>query len=51
MAADCGPTGDGLTKFDIAYLQGLYRMSAGRGLMFQRNDIAAMMADAFMPDE
>ena len=51
MAADCGPAGDGLTKFDIAYLQGLYRMSAGRGLMFQRNDIAAMMADAFMPDE
>jgi len=35
----------------MAYLQGLYKMSPWRDLMFQRNDIAAMMADALMPEE
>jgi hypothetical protein len=34
-----------LTQFDLAYLQGLYKMIARRGLMFQRNDIAAVMAE------
>jgi len=51
LAANCDQTEDGLTKFDMAYLHGLYLMSAGRGLMFQRNDIAAMMADSLMPEQ
>jgi hypothetical protein len=51
LATDCDHTADGLTQFDIAYLQGLYKMSAGRGLIFQRNDIAAMMADALTPEQ
>ncbi len=45
LAADCDHTVDGLTEFDIAYLQGLYKMSAGRYLLYQRNDIASSMAD------
>jgi hypothetical protein len=45
LAADCDHAQDGLSEFDLAFLQGLYRMSAGRGLMFQRNDIASTMAD------
>jgi hypothetical protein len=51
LAKDCGQVEDGLTQFDIAYLQGLYKMSADKGLMFQRNDIASVMADALMPEE
>jgi hypothetical protein len=50
LAADCDHAGDGLTQFDLGYLQGLYRMSAGRFLMFQRNDIASVMADKVTPD-
>jgi hypothetical protein len=50
LATNCGHTEAGLTQFDMAYLHGLYLMSAGRGLMFQRNDIAAMMADSLMPE-
>jgi hypothetical protein len=50
LATDCDHKVQGLTMFDLAYLQGLYRMSASRGLMFQRNDIAAMMADAVTPE-
>jgi hypothetical protein len=45
MAVDCDRAEDGLTQFDLAYLQGLYKMIARRGLMFQRNDIAAVMAE------
>jgi hypothetical protein len=45
LAADCDHAQDGVTEFDLAYLQGIYRMSAGRELMFQRNDIASTMAD------
>ena len=35
MAADCGRTADSLTKFDLAYLQGLYHMTAGRKATLQ----------------
>jgi hypothetical protein len=49
LVADCDKPADGLTPFDLAYLQGLYKMPAERGLMFQRNDIASVMADALMP--
>jgi len=48
QAADCDHGTDGLTEFDLAYLQGLYHMSADRALMFQRNDIADVMADKLM---
>jgi hypothetical protein len=45
LAADCEHAADGMTQFDLAYLQGLYKMSAGRSLMLQRNDIADAMMD------
>jgi len=45
MAAGCERPVDSLTEYDLAYLQGVYRMSAGRGMMYQRNDIAAIMTD------
>ena len=45
LAADCGHAADGMTQFDLAYLQGLYKMSAGRRLMMQQNEIADAMAD------
>lgn len=46
LAADCDHAVEGLTPFDLAYLQGLYRMAAGRNAIFQRNDIADAMVDA-----
>jgi len=45
LAATCDHAVDGLTQFDLAYLQGLYRMSAGRSGVLQRDDIADAMAD------
>ena len=45
LAPDCDHAVDGLTQFDLAYLQGLYRMAAGRKAIFQRNDIADAMVD------
>ncbi len=45
LAADCDHAQDGLTQFDLAYLQGLYNMRVGRRLVFQENDIASTMAD------
>jgi hypothetical protein len=45
LAAACDHAVDGLTQFDLAYLQGLYRMSAGRSGVLQRDDIADAMAD------
>jgi hypothetical protein len=51
MAADCDHGVESLTQIDLAYLQGLYGMSADRKLMFQRNDIAAIMAEKLMPQK
>ena len=34
-----------MTPFDLAYLQGLYRMTEGRKAIFQRNDIADAMVE------
>jgi hypothetical protein len=51
LAANCDHPADGLTEFDIAYLQGLYKMDAGRYLVFQRNDIASVMADVLLPEK
>jgi hypothetical protein len=45
LAAGCAHAQDGLTKYDLAFLQGLYQMWERRDLMFQRNDIASVMAD------
>jgi hypothetical protein len=45
LAADCDHAVEGLTPFDLAYLQGLYRMGAGRKAIFQRNDIADAMVE------
>ena len=50
LVADCDKPADGLTPFDLAYLQGLYKMTAERRVLFQRNDIASVMADALMPE-
>ncbi|MBW8707993.1 MAG: hypothetical protein JF627_01750 [Alphaproteobacteria bacterium] len=47
LAAGCEKAPDGLTQYDLAYLQGIYRMLEWRGLMFQRNDVASAMADTF----
>ena len=47
MAANCDHPADGLTQFDFAYLQGLYRMTADRIMVLQRNEIGDDMADAF----
>jgi len=49
FAAGCEHAPDSLTKYDLAYLQGLYSMWEWRGLMFQRNDIASSMADKLAP--
>jgi len=45
LAASCDHAADGLTLFDLGYLQGLYKMSAGRNLVLQRNEIAGAMAE------
>ena len=45
LAADCDHSTDGLTQYDLAYLEGVYRMRVGRKLIFQENDIASSMAD------
>jgi hypothetical protein len=47
MAADCDQKIDGITKTDLAYLRGLYKMGSDKSLVFQQNDIAdEMMKDA-----
>jgi len=45
LAASCDHAADVLTLFDLGYLQGLYKMSAGRNLVLQRNEIAGAMAE------
>jgi hypothetical protein len=45
LAVRCDHAADGLTQFDLAYLQGLYKMSAGRSHVLQRNEIADAMAE------
>lgn len=46
LAANCGHATDGLTQFDLAYLQGVYKMQPGRSITMQRNEIGDDMADA-----
>jgi hypothetical protein len=45
LAVRCDHAADGSTQFDLAYLQGLYKMSAGRSHVLQRNEIADAMAE------
>jgi len=45
MAPDCGHGVDGLTKYDLAYLEALYHMTAGRNGVLQRSEIADLMTD------
>ena len=45
LVPNCRNAADGLTQFDLAYLQGLYRMSVDRSMLLQRNDIADVMTD------
>lgn len=45
MTADCGHPADSLTQFDLAYLQGLYHMTAGRKATLQGSEIGALMTD------
>lgn len=46
LAKDCDRKSDGLTENDTAYLRGLYKMSAGRSLGTQRDEIAFSMEQA-----
>ncbi len=43
LAPDCDQKVDGITKTDLAYLRGLYKMGSGKSLVFQQNDIADQM--------
>ena len=43
LARDCDRKSDALTENDTAYLHGLYRMGAGRGLRTQQDEIAYQM--------
>jgi hypothetical protein len=46
MAPDCGhAVMDGLTKYDLAYLQALYHMTTGRNMVSQQGEIGDLMAD------
>jgi hypothetical protein len=45
MAPDCSHAVDSLTKYDLAYLKGLYHMTAGRNMISQRGEIGDLMAD------
>lgn len=52
LAPDCHHPADGLTIYDLAYLQGLYHMTTGRGgsgyfsnMALQWNEIGDMMTD------
>jgi len=45
MAAGCSHAVDGLTKYDLAYLEALYHMTAGRNGVLQRSEIADLMLD------
>ena len=45
MAPDCSHAADGLTKYDLTYLQALYHMTAGRTMMLQRSEMGDLMTD------
>ena len=45
MAPGCSHAVDGLTKYDLAYLQALYHMTTGRNMVLQRGEIGDLMTD------
>jgi hypothetical protein len=45
MAQGCSHVANGLTKYDMAYLEGLYHMTAGRNMVAQRSEIGDLMTD------
>ena len=45
-APDCGHRVDGMTQYDLAYLQALYGISADKSLVFQQGDITDRMEAA-----
>ena len=46
MASDCDQAVEGITRTDLAYLRGLYKMDADKNLVSQQNEIADRMQDA-----
>jgi len=51
LAVDSGHAPDGLTEFDLAYLRGLYSMSAGRLVLIQRDEIGDTMLDTLTKEK
>jgi len=45
-APDCDHRVDGMTQYDLAYLQALYGMSADKSLIFQQGDLTGRMEAA-----
>jgi hypothetical protein len=45
MAPDCSHAVNGLTKYDLAYLEALYHMTTGRTMVLQRGEIGDLMTD------
>jgi hypothetical protein len=45
MAPDCSHAVDGLTKYDLTYLQALYHMTSSRTMMLQRSEMGDLMTD------
>ena len=45
MTRGCGHSADSLTLYDLAFLQGVYRMTAGRTTVLQRSEIGDVMTD------
>jgi hypothetical protein len=45
MAPACGRPADGLTQFDLAYLEALYHVTTGRNMSLQLGEIGDLMTD------
>jgi hypothetical protein len=45
MARDCGHEVNGLTKYDLAYLEALYHMTPTRNMVAQRSEMGDLMKD------
>jgi len=46
MTPGCDHASDTLTMYDLAYLQGLYKMTSGRNMVAQRSEIGDLMTDS-----
>jgi hypothetical protein len=44
-AHDCREVPNGLTKYDLAYLQAIYHMTADRNAILQRGEVGDLMTD------